>query len=45
MKADTDAAANAFWAYPDAACQAAFQADWLQSQLGVDRAVQEGLLA
>lgn len=38
MKADMDAAAAAFWAYPSDAWQAAFQTDWLQSQFGVDRA-------
>jgi len=31
MEAEMDAAAKAFWAYPDAAWQAAFQAEWLES--------------
>lgn len=35
MKAAQDLEAAAFWAYPDAAWQAAFQADWLQDHVGV----------
>ena len=31
MSADMDAAAKAFWAYPDAEWQAAFEAEWLDS--------------
>jgi hypothetical protein len=31
MAAEMDTAAKAFWAYPDAAWQAAFQAEWLES--------------
>ncbi len=38
MKAAQDAAAAAFWAYPSAEWQMGFQADWLQSQLGVSTA-------
>ena len=31
MSADMDVAASAFWAYPDAAWQAAFEYEWLES--------------
>ena len=31
MSAEMDASAKAFWAYPDADWQAAFEADWLES--------------
>jgi len=31
MSAEMDASAKAFWAYPNAAWQAAFEAGWLES--------------
>lgn len=41
MKADMDAAAKSFFAYPSEDWQVAFQADWLQNQIGTPRAQSE----
>lgn len=38
LRAAQDREAQKFWAYPDSAWQAEFQAAWLWSQVGTDRA-------